>query len=240
MSDFREVPRADKGVLRHTAHRYGESELGVPLTFFGPTSGPVDLLLMASMHGDESDSTVALSEALRRVPADALVNPVILAVNPDGILHGTRCNANGVDLNRNWPASNWSPEPVRYKDHGHTVQDIELSTGSAAGSEAETRHLLALVQRLQPRAIVSLHTPLGCIDDPHDSELGRWIAAETRLPLVPDVGYATPGSFGSWCAEQRIPIITWELPTEPLPDVIASHVPVLLKLVTGTHPVGAG
>lgn len=239
MSVINEVPRARKGVLRHPAHRYGESELGVPLEFFGPDSGPVDLLVMASMHGDESDSTIALSEALRRVTADALVNPVILAVNPDGVLRGTRCNANGVDLNRNWPAANWSPEPVRYKDHGQTVQDIELGTGRSAGSEAETRHLLALVERLQPRAIVTLHTPLGCIDDPDDSPLGRWIAAETKLPLVPDVGYATPGSFGSWCAENHLPVITWELPTEPLPDVIDSHVPVLMRLITGTHPVAA-
>ncbi|KAA9132785.1 murein tripeptide amidase MpaA [Marinihelvus fidelis] len=235
MSNLVQVPRSEKGLLRHPAHRYGTSERGVALEFFGPDAGPVDLLVMASMHGDECDSTVALSEALRVVPNGALANPVILSVNPDGILRGTRCNANGVDLNRNWPASNWSPEPVRYKDHGKTVQDIELSTGASAGSEAETQHLLALVERLRPRAIVSLHAPLGCIDDPDDSALGRWIAAETDLPLVPDVGYATPGSFGSWCAEKGIPIITWELPADPLPAVIDSHAPVLFKLITGTY-----
>ncbi len=234
MSAPDQVARARKGVLRHPARRYGASELGVPLECFGPEEGPVDLLVMASMHGDECDSTVALSEALRLVPEGRLANPAILSVNPDGVLRGTRCNANGVDLNRNWPASNWSPEPVRYKDHGKTERDIVLGTGSSAGSEAETRHLLALVERLRPRAIVSLHTPLGCIDDPDDSLLGRWIAAETGLPLVPDVGYATPGSFGSWCAEQHIPIITWELPAEPLPAVIDSHVPVLFRLLTGS------
>ena len=29
---------------------------------------------------------------------------------------------------------------------------------------------------------------------------------------MPDVGYPTPGSFGSWCAERGLPVVTLELP----------------------------
>lgn len=231
--DYQQVPRKQRGLLRHEPRTYGHSERGVALECFGPDDGPVAVLVMASMHGDEVESTVVLSHALRCLPAEAVRNPVILGVNPDGILNGTRCNARGVDLNRNWPTANWSEQPVRYREHGQAVQDIELSPGSAPASEAETRALLALVQRLSPRAIVSLHTPLGCIDDPRNSPLGQWIAAETGLPLVPDVGYPTPGSFGTWCAEKDIPIITWELPRAPLGETIASHAPVLARLITG-------
>lgn len=240
----KQVPRAERGPLRHPARRYGTSTLDARLEFFGPAGvfgdDPVDLLLMASMHGDEIESTVVLSEALRRVRGDDLKNPVILAVNPDGMTRGTRCNARGVDLNRNWPTRNWSPQPVLHRAHGHDKQDIRLSTGETPGSEAETQALQQLVLKLQPTAIVSLHTPLGCIDDPDDSALAHWISRETGLPVVPDVGYLTPGSFGTWCAEQAIPILTWELPDEPITALLASHVPVLYRLITGRFDARPG
>lgn len=233
------VPRPERGILRHQPSDYGSSLQATPLQVYGPTSGPVDILIMAAMHGDECDTTVVLSEALRSVPPEGMKNPVILSVNPDGALRGTRCNAAGVDLNRNWPTANWSADPVYYRGHGQERQEIELSTGSCAASEPETRSLLALVQKLQPRAVVSLHAPLACIEDPDAQPLARWIAEQVRLPLVPDVGYATPGSFGTWSVEQGINIITWELPAESLPALMASHVPVLRKLIMGDDPARA-
>lgn len=232
------VPRPQRGILRHQPRDYGRSLQGTPLQVYGPASGPVDILIMAAMHGDECDTTVALSEALRSVPPDSMKNPVILSVNPDGALRGTRCNARGVDLNRNWPTANWSADPMYYRGHGQERQEIELSTGLAAASEPETQSLLALVQKLRPRTVVSLHTPLACIEDPDARPLARWIAKQVQLPLVPDVGYATPGSFGTWSVEQGINIITWELPAESLPDLMASHVPVLRKLIMSDYPDG--
>jgi protein MpaA len=65
--------------------------------------------------------------------------------------------------------------------------------------------------------------------------LAGWIASRVGLPLIPDVGYATPGSFGTWSAEQDINIITWELPSEPLANMIDSHTPTLFKLITGDY-----
>ena len=66
--------------------------------------------------------------------------------------------------------------------------------------------------------------------------MAQWSADEVGLPMVPSVGYPTPGSFGSWCAENGIGILTWELPAEPLPDLIASHKSVLRRLITGDYP----
>ena len=63
------VPRPERGLLRHPARAYGRSELGLPLECYGPDSGPVDILLLASMHGDEVETTVVLSEALRPEPS---------------------------------------------------------------------------------------------------------------------------------------------------------------------------
>lgn len=227
------VPLPKRGVINHKPRVYGSSVKGIPLEVFGPVDGPTDILLMAAMHGDEGESTVVLSEALRSVRSSDVKHPVILSVNPDGILYGTRCNARGVDLNRNWPTVNWSPDTVLYRGHGQEIREIELSPGSLAASEPETSALQELVQRVRPRTIISLHAPLGCVEDPETKPLARWIADRVGLPLVPDVGYMTPGSFGTWCAEQGINIITWELPLEPISDLIASHAPVLRRLITG-------
>jgi protein MpaA len=229
------IPRPERGVLRHPAWEYGRSEHNTALNLYGPRIAPVDILLIAAMHGDENETTVVLSDALRRVPTGCIKNPVILSTNPDGALQGTRSNARGVDLNRNWPTANWSSKPVYHTAHGGTTQEISLSSGTSAGSEAETRALLECVQRLQPRTVISLHSPLACIEDPQETPLAHWIASQVGLPLVQDVGYATPGSFGTWSAEENINIITWELPSEPLADIMASHIKVLFKLITGDY-----
>ncbi len=79
--------------------------------------------------------------------------------------------------------------------------------------------------------MVALHAPLACIDDPNDSDLGRWLSERTGLPLVPDVGYPTPGSFGTWGAEQGLPVVTYEFGLTN-PDAAArEHVPVLVELL---------
>ena len=232
------LPRERRGTLALEPTVYGRSARGVALECFGPQFGPVEVLLLASMHGDESDTTVVLSDALRAVRPDAVRNPVVLCVNPDGVMRGTRCNARGVDLNRNLPTKNWSANPVYYRGHGQENQDIRLGAGKQGASEPETRALIALVERLKPKAVVSLHAPLACIEDPKAGALGQWISGEVKLPLLPDVGYETPGSFGTWCDEQGILIITWELPAAPLPAILASHVPVLRKLITARYPEG--
>jgi protein MpaA len=229
------IPRPERGIMRHPAWQYGKSEQNNALNLYGPRTGPVDILLIGAMHGDENETTVVLSEALRRISPGDIKNPVILSTNPDGALQGTRSNARGVDLNRNWPTTNWSGDPVFHKDHGGTVQDIELSSGNSPGSEAETIALLDCVHRLRPRTVISLHAPLACVEDPQATPMADWIAKQVGLPLVPDVGYPTPGSFGTWSAEQNINIITWELPSESLADMIASHTPVLFKLITGDY-----
>lgn len=227
------IPLAEMGRLRHQPQRYGTSVNGLPLEVYGPADRPADILIMTTMHGDECDGTVVLSEALRSVKPEDLHNPVILCANPDGTLRGTRCNANGVDLNRNLPTANWSPEPTLYRGHGQKAHAIELSTGSSGGSEPETQALVALLERIQPRAVVTLHGPLGCVEDPEGKPLAQWIADQTNLPLVESVGYETPGSFGSWTKEHGINVCTWEFPAEPIAAIIASHAPVLRRLITG-------
>ncbi len=208
------LPRARRGQLTNGFKHYGSSVLGAPLLWFpAEISGPDSGLIIAGTHGDENAAMVVLSCALRSLVPGLRRHHVILAVNPDGTQLGLRANANGVDLNRNFPSANWQDKSTVYRWNSQAEsRDVELSPGNAPGSEPETQALCQLIHKIKPAWIVSFHDPLGCIEDPDKSELGNWLAGAFHLPLVNHVGYATPGSFGSWCKELNLPCITAEFP----------------------------
>src|SRR5215218_502926 len=178
-----EVPLAERGRVRHRAERFGTTREGRPLEVFGPLT-PGTPLILAAIHGNENETTVALSAALRTVALPDLRCAVVLAANPDGALLGTRGNAAGVDLNRTFPASDWEGRTTLSRWSSETEQVVELSTGSAAGSEPETAALVGLVERLTPRSIVSLHAPIGAIVEPEPTALGDALARQTGLPRI--------------------------------------------------------
>ncbi len=230
------VERARRGVLLHEPSSYGTSRQGAPLLVWRPDTAP-EILILASIHGDESETTVVVSEALRSIRHEDLKVAVILCANPDGTVRGTRCNANGVDLNRNFPTSNWSPDPVHYKSRESDTRDIALCPGTEPASETETKALISLIEELSPRAVVSLHSALACIDDADESPLGHRLADATGLPLQGDIGYPTPGSMGTWAGERGLNLITYEVePASPY-DLKDRHVPVMIDLMTGRIPV---
>jgi len=220
------------GTLQWEPTNYGLSRLGIPLEVWRPTSG-CKVLIHAGIHGEEGGTTVALSRALRLISEPSPHCAVVLAVNPDGLIRGTRGNARGVDLNRNFPTGDWSPNPVLHRSTMDAPRGVALSPGSRPGSEPETRALISLVEELEPEAVVALHAPLACIDDDKLGPLAHWLSRETGLPLVSGVGYSTPGSFGTWGGERGLGVVTYEFPLTDNDALVRDHVPVLAELLTG-------
>ena len=225
-------PRQDIGTLQWEPTTYGHSYLGIALEVWRPAEN-CELLIHAGIHGEESETTIVLSRALRMLAEPSPNCAAVLAVNPDGLIRGTRGNARGVDLNRNFPTDNWSPDPVEHRSTLDDPRDVALSPGFGPGSEPETKALIGLIEELRPETVVALHAPLACIDDAKQGPLARWISGKTGLPLVDYIGYPTPGSFGTWGGEHGIGVVTYEFPLTTTDALVREHVPVLAELLSG-------
>lgn len=201
-----------RGILRMPLAEYGRSALGTPLRYI-PCSGPCRVLVVAGIHGEEPETTFLLSRVLRAFETPFESVAFVLCANPDGVTLGTRGNFNGVDLNRNFPTSNWSKEPVGSRSILEAPRDTLLSAGNAPGSELETAALVALIQKLAPKAILSMHAPMACVDAPANTPMVESLCEAFGIPWHADIGYPTPGSLGTWSKEQKSPeCITLELP----------------------------
>lgn len=182
----------------------GYSIQAQPIQYSVLGDGRRTILVLGAIHGNEPASAV-LAEQLRLYLCDNRSvlkdrEVVVLAVaNPDGLAAGTRFNANGVDLNRNFPAPN-RQNTARY--------------GLVELSEPEAVAIKTLIDKYKPDVIISIHQPLSCIDyDGPSEDLAKVMAANCDLP-VRKLG-AMPGSLGSYSGlVLGIPIITFELPGE--------------------------
>ena len=200
-----------RGIIRLPSLEYGRSVLGAPLLYYPSKSG-CKLLVMAGIHGEEPETTFLLSRVLRAFdePFDSVA--FILCANPDGVALGTRGNANGVDLNRNFKTQNFSTEKVGSRSILEAPRDTLLSPGAFAESEPETQALVALIEKLKPASVLAMHAPMGCVDAPQKTTLVEGVMEAFNLPWLPDIGYKTPGSFGTWCGERNLECVTLELP----------------------------
>ena len=117
----------------------------------GPQDAPRRVLVVGSVHGDEPGGRQVTAALLRRTPPDGVAVYVVHDLNPDGSRRGTRTNARGVDLNRNFPHRWRSAARGRYWP------------GPRAASEPETRYAMALSRAVRPDVTVWLHQPYGFV-----------------------------------------------------------------------------
>jgi protein MpaA len=143
-----------------------------------------------------------------------------------------------VDLNRNFPSSNWAVDPVTHNWNFGSDHRVRLSPGEEPCSEPEALALTRVVEDLKPESIVSVHSPLGLIDDPERTDLGRMFSERSGLPRTVLPHENTPGSFGSWAKDVGIPTITYELPNMTVWDMLPVHLPILHELLEKGLAVG--
>ncbi|MEM7387328.1 MAG: M14 family zinc carboxypeptidase, partial [Verrucomicrobiota bacterium] len=143
-------PLPDRGRHQWQPEPYGKSVLGQELEVWMPTAVSPRFLIMAGLHGEEPETTVVLSRALRTLSCRSAHAAVILAANPDGLIRGTRGNARGVDLNRNFPCQSWQGAPITHRWVVEEPSQVQLSPGTFPRSEPEVADLVDLIDRLKP------------------------------------------------------------------------------------------
>lgn len=171
------------------------------------------ILVFALTHGDEEQSaSVALSWMNRLMEFQPRNSwRVIPILNPDGWKLKTRTNANGVDVNRNFPSQDWDELAVPYWKTKAGSADRRFP-GPNAASEPETRCAMKHIEEFQPDFIISIHTPLGVLDFD-----GPKLAYPKFQPL-PWVSLGNfPGSLGRYMwVDRKIPVLTVELKSNKL------------------------
>lgn len=188
-----------------------------PLAFrdFGPASEEprARVLLVGGIHGDEYSSVSVVFKWLQRLARNdhGLFHwRVVPVLNPDGLLRpprmSQRMNANGVDLNRNFPSPGWDPEALEYWEK-RTRRNKRRYPGTAALSEPESRWLVEQIDSFRPDAVISIHAPHGIVDFD-----GPRIPPERLGPLDLRLLGTYPGSMGRFVGIHRgIPLLTVEL-----------------------------
>ena len=172
-------------------------------------NGDSTTLIFGGFHGSEIKGVQLVhrfAEYLYNEYKDSLKSRVIIVpvVNPDGLVKAKRQNVNAVDINRNFPTENWSKE---YKSRKNFP-------GYSPASEPETKAVMVLLEKYRPQRIISVHTPLNMVNyDGPALDLANKMAQFNKYPVQANIGYPTPGSFGTYAGiERKIPTITLELP----------------------------
>ncbi len=117
----------------------------------GDPRARVHAVAMSTMHGNEPATRRILTSIKDGRVVKGLDLWVVPVVNPDGLARGTRKNAHGVDLNRNFP--------FRWAD-----LDGNYESGPGPASEPETRALMRFFADVRPADVVSIHQPLNGVD----------------------------------------------------------------------------
>ena len=204
----------------------GYSVEGRPLEVIQFGSGPIDLMIVAGIHGGYEWNTIALADELIEfldqrpeiIPVRVSLH-ILRSLNPDGAMLKNnpwgRGNAHHVDLNRNWD-SDWSidvPKPFCW-------DIIPLTAGPLPSSEPETQALMQYLLDADIEAMISYHSAgLGIFagGKPSTEEslsLAEAIAKVSNYPYPPiDIGCEYTGTMTDWAADHGIAAIDIELST---------------------------
>jgi protein MpaA len=181
------------------------------------------------VHGDEITPIkfcYDLLEDLKQNPQKIGKNNLVIVaplVTPDSFFREkpTRTNARGVDINRNFPTTDWNEKAISLWKSRYS-SDKRRYPGKSAQSEQETIFQVNIIKRYAPNKVISIHAPLTLLDydGPHIGQENGKAAKQLLITMsnkakkykVSNYPFFT-GSLGNWAGNERnIPTYTLELP----------------------------
>ncbi len=186
-------------------------------------SGLKKILVVGVFHGDEPQGEYFINEYLN-LQKENLKNSLYFI--PRLNQNNARTNKNGVDLNRNFPTKNWVKSN---KD--------DYFGGDYPASEEETKFLVNLIEENKFDAIITIHAPYKIINyDGPAQGLADEISNILGYPVESDIGYLTPGSFGTYCGvERNIPTITIEIDENKAPQELLGRFIMLFNFLANKY-----
>jgi murein peptide amidase A len=202
----------DRSLTRVSWNRYFRSTDRRMIDSVTLGDGPTKIAILASVHGDQPQS-VALVDLLAQHLSDTpalLAGRTVLIVrnpNPDGLFARTPANVQGVDLNRNFPASNWRAIP-------------EGRAGESAASEPETRAIVRMLLEFQPTLVIHVKDYDGgtYLNTEGTVPHAQAVATAAKGEVVRGLGAKTTGSLEAWSVDKlSAGTLTFLLPDEQSP-----------------------
>lgn len=210
---------------------FGTSAGGLPIISYEFGTGQRRVLVLGGVHGDEIEGVIASLALLERFQESFPFNlklTIVPMFNVDGVLRSERKNVRGVDLNRNLPTNDWSPEVATERYH----------PGPEPGSEPENKALVQFLEQEKPFFVLSLHSwkPVLNVNGACMEE-AQAISAFTKYPIEESIGYPTPGCLGTYCGlEREMPTLTYEIERGlAAKDIIRTHVPAIWEALKVTE-----
>ena len=200
----------------------GHSVQGRPIRGVELGAGPRWLAVIGGIHqGNEANTTVLanlLLDYYRQNPAEipeGVGLAVIPDLNPDGAIAGTRANANGVDLNRNWDAG-WQPDA--YGPSGY----VPGAGGTRPFSEPETRALARYLLDRPFVAAIFLHSRGGFVvpgPGAGSVQLANTLASAAQYVYLRGwTAYPLSGQSSKYLVQRAMHVAIVELTTHTQPD----------------------
>lgn len=154
------------------------------------TPGGTVVLVIGVIHGDEV-AGLAIVNHLMSLPVPAGIDLwLVPSMNPDGAANGTHTNANGVDLNRNFPYQ-WR-------------KIFQIGNGQYSGptraSEPETKAMISFMREIKPELGIWYHQDLHRISPGTgiNGQLRARYSQQTGIPLKSITGGTYWGIAATW------------------------------------------
>jgi len=214
--DFYFKFNGEKGIMGYT-------EKGHPIVYFRRGFGDKKIIVQSCIHAREYITTFLTLKLIETEKVKKGVSVYFIpCVNIDGVkitkvIKDFKANANGVDLNTNFPARFGTGAKNTNK------RGTENFTGLYPSSESETRSLISFTKKINPSLTISFHAKGEEIYyDFFDEKLKKehypyaLIAKKvTGYKIVENLKSA--GGYKDWCIEnQKIPSLTIEVGSDIL------------------------